>query len=234
MLTQRQEKILNLIIEEYIRTSQPVGSEFLAKRLGKISPATIRNEMTALTQDNFLAQPHTSAGRVPSESAYRYYLDHLKIKERPSPEINFWKNLLSQNKHESKDLILKKIAKEMANATEEAILLAFDKNDYYYTGFTFLFGQPEFADLKLIHRFSEVIDRADEVWGEFLPSLNRKELQIFLGEACPFGRACSLITVPTDFIGNRQTVISLLGPMRMNYNKNIALMRNLKEMLSKI
>lgn len=77
-LTQRQETILALIIHEYIETAEPVGSKALVERysLG-ISSATARNEMVALTEAGLLRQPHTSAGRVPTEEGYRYFVRRL-------------------------------------------------------------------------------------------------------------------------------------------------------------
>jgi heat-inducible transcriptional repressor len=78
MLTERQKLILTAIIDDYIRSAEPVGSRSISKR-GDIgySPATIRNEMSDLEELGFLEQPHTSAGRVPSHKGYRYYVDHL-------------------------------------------------------------------------------------------------------------------------------------------------------------
>ncbi|MFC4103999.1 heat-inducible transcriptional repressor HrcA [Paenibacillus xanthanilyticus] len=78
MLTERQRMILNAIIDDYIRSAEPVGSRSISKR-GDVgfSAATIRNEMADLEELGFLEQPHTSAGRVPSTKGYRYYVDHL-------------------------------------------------------------------------------------------------------------------------------------------------------------
>ncbi|AJY76294.1 heat-inducible transcriptional repressor HrcA [Paenibacillus beijingensis] len=78
MLTERQRMILNAIINDYIRSAEPVGSRSISKR-GDVgySPATIRNEMADLEELGFLEQPHTSAGRIPSIKGYRYYVDHL-------------------------------------------------------------------------------------------------------------------------------------------------------------
>lgn len=78
MLTERQRMILNAIVDDYIRSAEPVGSRSISKR-GDVafSPATIRNEMADLEDLGFLEQPHTSAGRVPSTKGYRYYVDHL-------------------------------------------------------------------------------------------------------------------------------------------------------------
>ena len=76
MLTDRQEKVLKLIVEKYIKDPVPVGSKTISKIL-KCSSATVRNEMSALEEKNLLEKTHTSSGRVPSEDGYRYYVDHL-------------------------------------------------------------------------------------------------------------------------------------------------------------
>lgn len=78
MLTDRQSSILQSIVENYIRSAEPVGSRTIAKHSAiNFSSATIRNEMADLEELGFLEQPHTSAGRIPSEKGYRYYVDNL-------------------------------------------------------------------------------------------------------------------------------------------------------------
>jgi heat-inducible transcriptional repressor len=78
MLTERQRLILNAVIDDYIRSAEPIGSRSISKREDvSFSPATIRNEMSDLEEMGYLEQPHTSAGRVPSIKGYRYYVDHL-------------------------------------------------------------------------------------------------------------------------------------------------------------
>jgi heat-inducible transcriptional repressor len=78
MLTDRQKAILQILVDDYIRSAEPVGSRTLSKRSDlSISPATIRNEMADLEELGYLEQPHTSAGRVPSQKGYRFYVDHL-------------------------------------------------------------------------------------------------------------------------------------------------------------
>ena len=77
-LSERQEMLLGLIVREYVDTAQPIGSKYLAEKFKlDISSATIRNEMSALTESGFLRQPHTSAGRVPTEEGYRYFVQRL-------------------------------------------------------------------------------------------------------------------------------------------------------------
>jgi heat-inducible transcriptional repressor len=77
-LSERQKLILGLVIQDYVETAQPVGSLHMVDHYGlDISPATVRNEMAALTESGYLYQPHTSAGRVPTEEAYRFYVGEL-------------------------------------------------------------------------------------------------------------------------------------------------------------
>ncbi|PIB47580.1 HrcA family transcriptional regulator, partial [Pseudomonas sp. 2822-15] len=78
MLTERQLLILKAIIDDYITHAEPVGSRSVSKREDmNYSPATIRNEMSDLEELGFLEKPHSSAGRIPSQKGYRYYVDHL-------------------------------------------------------------------------------------------------------------------------------------------------------------
>jgi len=84
VLDERKEKILAAVVEDFIDTAEPIGSRTIARRCGLgLSPATIRNEMADLEEMGYLKQPYTSAGRIPSELGYRYYVDHLMEPEEP-------------------------------------------------------------------------------------------------------------------------------------------------------
>lgn len=87
MLTERRSTLLNLIVEEYVDTALPVGSEYIVRKHGvPFSSATARLEMARLEEDGFISQPHTSAGRVPSDKGYRYYVESLMSEEKLNPE----------------------------------------------------------------------------------------------------------------------------------------------------
>ncbi|MCR4962648.1 MAG: heat-inducible transcriptional repressor HrcA [Firmicutes bacterium] len=86
-MDERKKRVLNAIIEDYIANAEPVGSRAVAKKYGLgVSPATIRNEMSDLEEEGYIEQPHTSAGRVPSDKGYRFYVDNLMEKARPTEE----------------------------------------------------------------------------------------------------------------------------------------------------
>ena len=78
MLDDRKTAILSAVVQEYIATALPVGSTHIAAAPGvRVSSATVRNEMAVLEQEGYLVQPHTSAGRIPTDKGYRFFVDHL-------------------------------------------------------------------------------------------------------------------------------------------------------------
>src|SRR5688500_13703639 len=85
-LDERKAAILRAVVEEYIDTADPVGSARVAQSAGvQVSPATVRNEMAVLEREGYLAQPHTSAGRVPTDKGYRFFVDQLTGAGRLEP-----------------------------------------------------------------------------------------------------------------------------------------------------
>lgn len=124
MLNDRKKKILQLIIEDYISTAEPVGSRTIARKydLG-ISPATIRNEMSDLELLGYLEQPHTSAGRVPSAQAYRFYVDSIvepdALTDNERALINSWFN----ERRRSIDEIFQSTAKILSRMTQNVSMI---------------------------------------------------------------------------------------------------------------
>ncbi|RXZ77187.1 heat-inducible transcriptional repressor HrcA [Paenibacillaceae bacterium] len=107
MLTERQRMILTAIVDDYIRSAEPVGSRSISKR-GDVgfSPATIRNEMADLEELGFLEQPHTSAGRVPSTKGYRYYVDHLvKVGEVNEVDMNRIRQFMAEKMNQMEQVV---------------------------------------------------------------------------------------------------------------------------------
>lgn len=129
MLNDRKRKILQIIIEDYIETAEPVGSRTIARKhdLG-LSPATIRNEMSDLELLGYLEQPHTSAGRVPSALAYRLYVDSMQepgnLTENDRALINSW----YKERIRSMDDIFKSTAKILSRMTQNVSLVVTNKN----------------------------------------------------------------------------------------------------------
>ncbi|OIN89092.1 hypothetical protein AUJ59_02535 [Candidatus Beckwithbacteria bacterium CG1_02_47_37] len=218
-MDERKLIILNTIIKEHIKTGAPVGSGVLVDKYRlDISPATVRNEMAELEEENFIIQPHTSAGRIPTEKAYNLYLASLKEKQLAEKEAEVLRRALKGNDEAS----FKQTAKEMAKISGNAIFWAFHKNNLYYTGISNLFSQPEFSEPNLIYNISAIIDRMDEIIDDIFSEV--KETEILLGSANPFGDSCSTIFSKYKRAG-KTGLFGILGPMRMDYEKNLALVK---------
>src|SRR3989344_2986122 len=92
--TQRQKDILETVVEEYIRLAQPISSQLLEERYDfGVSPATIRNEMLALSEQGFLMQPHTASGRVPTDKGYRFFVDEILREPKQKEQEHMFEEL---------------------------------------------------------------------------------------------------------------------------------------------
>ena len=121
-LDERKIKILQAIIQTYMETGEPVGSRTISKYSDlKLSSATIRNEMSDLEEMGYIIQPHTSAGRIPSDKGYRLYVDRL-IQEKDR-EVTEFKELMIQ-RTDRMEQVLKQIVKVLATNTNYAALIS--------------------------------------------------------------------------------------------------------------
>ena len=121
-LTERQVKILNVIIQTYLDTGEPVGSRTISKSSDlKLSSATIRNDMKDLEDMGYITAPHTSAGRIPSDKGYRFYVDHLI--EQKDAEVEEFKELMLE-KTERMEKVLKQVVKTLATNTQYASIIS--------------------------------------------------------------------------------------------------------------
>jgi heat-inducible transcriptional repressor len=121
-LDERKTKILNAIIRNYLDTGEPVGSRTISKYTDlNLSSATIRNEMADLEEMGYILQPHTSAGRIPSDKGYRFYVDHLM--EEKEREVDEMKNFVIEHT-EKMEQVLQQVAKILANNTNYATMVS--------------------------------------------------------------------------------------------------------------
>ncbi len=221
--------MLKAIVQEYVRTAEPVGSNFIVQkyRFG-VSPATIRNDMAELEEGGFIVAPHTSAGRVPTETGYRYYIQNfLSPKQTKVKQLEEFRQKAA--KEDDREELLKSVAKFLAVNTGEAVIVGLTPRHYYSTGFGALFAKPEFAEAAFMRDFSEIMDKLDEVmaalWGT-VPD----NIQILVGHESPFGDRCG--TIVTRFnTGDESGILGVLGSLRMNYDRNYSLISYARKML---
>ncbi len=120
-LDDRKTKILHAVIRNYLETGEPVGSRTISKYTDlNLSSATIRNEMADLEELGYILQPHTSAGRIPSDKGYRFYVDHLL--EEKEQEVKEMKQFVIEHT-EKMDTVLQQVAKVLANTTNYATMV---------------------------------------------------------------------------------------------------------------
>jgi heat-inducible transcriptional repressor len=219
-MTERQQTVLRSLIEEYTRTAEPVASVFLARQASlDISSATIRHDLAALENAGYIVQPHPSAGRVPTVKGYDFYLKNFLRREALDRDSTTkLENALKQFGNERE--ALKSLARLIANISGSAVIVALAENDVYYTGLSLLFAKKEFEDKSLLLNLSRMLDEIDAA--AYRELANVREVEILLGDKCPFDENCAVI-VGHYRLGRHRGFVGIVGPMRMDYNLNLNL-----------
>lgn len=211
----RQNNLLRLIVESYIESAEPIGSKFLVSEYDlDWSDATVRNEMRDLEDAGFLTHPHTSAGRIPTEAGYRFYVQELLSPAEIPQKIRTDIESLA-NEEDANNTHLKQLGKLIAEEMKSAVVLAFGGHNVYYTGLSNLFSQPEFEDAAQTIDVSLMFDQCEEIIDSVMQQFSETVPQILIGAENPFGSGCSVIgaRLPDG------RLVSILGPQRMDYAK---------------
>lgn len=230
-MNERQQKLLKVIVEEYVAAAQPVGSLEIAKKyFSDLSPATIRNEMAELEEAGLIAQPYTSAGRMPTAAGYREFIklflaDGAEIASRD-------KKFLDEVELSLDDAAIKSLAKAIAEICDRAVVVAFSSNDLYYTGISHLFRQPEFASAGWAYSMSEVIDGLEKILSKIYFTAAR-EPQILVGDDNPFGDMAASVTAKCEF-GQREILLAILSPLRLDYQRTLDIVKYAQEKINNL
>lgn len=236
-LSERQREILFAIIEEYAEMASPVGSVTLAK-LFDVSSATIRAEMSKLEDMGLIAQPHTSAGRIPTDAGYRLYVNSLtEESDREIDEQNF--NILPERGFHA--LEVRVSSQSRADATIRAAVdslveltgnlgLATIGDQLYLAGISRLFMQPEFSDNSRVRAVAKLLDDLQPWLREAAPG---EPLNIFIGQENPIGKSSGVSLIISKFRSpfSDNSYIGVLGPTRQNYSRVMSLVRRAGIML---
>ncbi len=217
-MQERKKKILKAIIKEYQRIGQPVSSQLLTERFHlDFSPATVRAEMMSLDEEGFLEQPHVSAGRVPTDKAWRFFLEEEKDDLSSEEKRCILKRV---NKLERELLSIKKVAQFLADCSRSfGVSGIFGRlSDFHEAGFHWLFNDFSFDDS--LTEFLKEVDSFEEDFSEFFNYLD-EPVQIFIGQENPikYLRNFSLVVGAFESEIGRG-VLGILGSKRMNYKKN--------------
>ncbi len=234
-LTDRQKALLKAIIEEYIESAEPIGSEVIERKydLG-VSPATIRIEMVRLTEAGFLKQPHTSAGRIPTSMGFRLYVSEL-MKEKSlsvTAEVSI-KEKLWQERYKTERL-LKEAVSALASRCAMLGMAVDEEGLVYYAGAANILDWPEFYDIDVARyvlglfdedpRLKEIIGRAQGV----------DPIHILFGEDMEFEslRPISFVFTKYNASDSKNGVLGVIGPARMNFSVVLPYVKYVRDLVT--
>lgn len=216
-MTERQSKILQAIVEQYAEVASPVGSSLLAK-VFNVSSATIRAEMAELERLGYIMHPHTSAGRIPTDMGYRYYVNQLS----ESADISGLRSGRAERALAARvggggvpERTIRNAVDTLVELTHN-LGLATIGNRLYMSGLSNLFGQPEFMHPGQVQEVARLLDNLEPWLHEAAPN---EPLSVYIGRENPIGRGagCSLIISRFRSPFSDSSYIGVLGPTRQSY-----------------
>jgi heat-inducible transcriptional repressor len=232
-MTERQKQILSAIIEQYAEVAVPVGSSLLAKVFG-VSSATIRAEMAELERLGFIAQPHTSAGRIPTDRGYRFYVNNLTaLAEEAQPERRAERALTARVTHGGlPERTIRNAVDTLVELTHN-LGLATIGNQLYISGLSNLFGQPEFVSGSQVQQVARLLDNLEPWLREAAPN---EPLSVFIGAENPIGRSAGVSLIISRFRSpfSDHSYIGTLGPTRQSYRDVMALVAHTGKTLEEV
>jgi heat-inducible transcriptional repressor len=237
-LTDRQIRILKLIIEEYIETAFPVGSNILEKKyeLG-ISPATIRNEMVKLAQMGYLSQPHTSAGRAPTKTAFKFYVDRLmeekklSVADEVSAKEQVWDSRFDFEK------LLQDATRALAQKTGTIAISATKDGHVYHAGYANILDMPEFFEINLTKALLTMLEESTSVFDLFNKNLGEDALHLLLGDelGVDFLEPCSMVFTEFGQEGSDKCgFLGVIGPVRLNYAYIVPMVKYFRNLIEEV
>lgn len=233
-ITQRQEDILDAAVAEFIRTGAAVSSDDLRVRYRfKHSPATIRNELLSLSEGGYLSQPHTSAGRVPTDEGYRWYAGKLNREQRIGKREREMAHNLSDAFAEDLDEFFRSSTLLCADMVRALAIGGEDGGQMFHkSGFGELLAEPEFQDQTLRHHFGDLMDSIDQEMKTLIARADFDAPRIFVGSENPIedAKEYSMI-IKTVRLRRGRGVFAVLGAKRMRYDKALSFLAALEEII---
>lgn len=236
-ISQRQKEILFAVIGEYIKNAQPVSSSWIAESSDfDVSPATLRNELAFLEAQNFIYQPHTSAGRVPTDKGYRFFVNTLseEMELRRSREAALVKILQQIIRHRAEEhALFAELGKTLAALSESTVFSGPLNEDkiMFKAGIHEVLAQPELEDVLVRRNFGDIVDSLETHLKMFYSLLEDNKPTVFIGRENPLNGAkdFSMIIAKHKVFSGDEGIIVIFGPKRMNYRRNLKLLKTLTE-----
>lgn len=232
-MTERQVAILSSIIEQYAEVASPVGSVTLAK-LFNVSSATIRSEMARLEELGFIAQPHTSAGRIPTDKGYRFYVNLLTQADE-QPQLDRGARAIEarvSGAGQRADRAIRSAVDSLVDLTQN-LGLATIGDELYLSGMGNLFSHPEFLGGANAQNVARLLDNLEPWLREAAPN---EPLNVFIGSENPIGKTSGATLIISRFRSpfSDNSYIGVLGPTRQSYARVMRLVRQTGAMLEEV
>jgi transcriptional regulator of heat shock response len=232
---QRKDRVLGIVVSQYIRTVSPVGSQLITEQYNlDVSSATVRNILAELEQEGFLFHPHTSAGRVPTARGYRYYVDHLMNEIQLLEE----EKRLIETEHRlyrhRLELLIEKTSQALSDLTHYTTIVTLDGWDskLILKGTSYVVDYPEQTNILQIQSILRILEEKERL----LELMNRdldKRIGIYIGHemALKEMESCSMAVsrFEKDGVSGR---IAVLGPTRMQYDRVVSALDYISEIIS--
>lgn len=234
-MTDRQAQILAAIIEQYAEIAVPVGSVMLAK-LFHVSSATIRSEMAKLEELGLIMQPHTSAGRIPTDQGYRFYVNQITLASENQPlQLDRSARAIEArvNTHgDHADRAIRSAVDSLVELTHN-LGLATIGDQLYLNGIGNLFSQPEFLRGDHTQAVARLLDNLEPWLREAAPN---EPLNVYIGSENPIGKTSGASLIISRFRSpySDHSYIGVLGPTRQSYGKVMRLVRHAGAMLEEV
>ncbi len=234
-MTERQQAILAAIIEQYAEIASPVGSVTLAKLFG-VSSATIRSEMARLEEAGYIMQPHTSAGRIPTDKGYRVYVNGITDAQlADTPKLDRGARAIEArvNSHTTHaDRAIRGAVDSLVELTHN-LGLATIGDELYMNGIGNLFSQPEFLVSAHTQNVAKLLDNIEPWLREAAPN---EPLNVYIGSENPIGKSSGATLIISRFRSpfSNNSYIGVLGPTRQDYAKTMRLVRHAGKMLEEM
>lgn len=233
-MTERQIAILTAIIEQYAEVAVPVGSVTLAK-LFNVSSATVRSEMAKLEELGLIAQPHTSAGRIPTDKGYRFYVNMLTNRADTVDELDRSARAIEArvSTHGTRsDRAIRSAVDSLVDLTQN-LGLATIGDELYLSGMGNLFSQPEFLQGTNAQSVARLLDNLEPWLREAAPN---EPLNVFIGSENPIGKSSGATLIISRFRSpySDRSYIGVLGPTRQSYARVMRLVRQTGAMLEEV
>lgn len=235
-MSYKQAHILRGLVEEYIRTGTPVGSSHLVEKLGLyVSSATMRGILQGLEKKGYVQKPHTSAGRIPTDAGYRYYVDHLRFREPRDEQVRSLGDQLRVYREEygQPSLATAKLLAELSNALAVTGWMA--SRDIHEVGLASLFDEGDEEQQQAIREVFVLLDNVDSYLDQFAESAH-SNVDVYIGEENPVLDVSHMSVLVRGVTTNQdeEAVMLLVGPKRMPYRRNVSILNDLASIIEEV